>query len=104
VTVGTSDIDHAWLDDIAFFRLLHWKRRMAAQDFSHQTAVARIEMLHDQHRGRKIGWKGGEYFVKRVQPAGRGSKGHDVESSVHAPGWLARGSGLACRHCRASPK
>ena len=80
VAVGRGNVDGGRAQVIAFFGLLDLQRRAPAEDFSHQAAVTRVEMLDDDNGGRKIGRQAADHLAQGRQSAGRSRQGHDVKS------------------------
>jgi len=57
---------------VGFLGLLHRERAATAEDIGHEASVTRIEMLHDDDRGRKVRRQRRQDLAQRLEAARRG--------------------------------
>jgi hypothetical protein len=71
VQIRRGDVDDARFQPVAFSRHAHFQRRPPAQDLDHQAAMARVQVLDNDHCCREVRRQRSQHFAHRAQPTRR---------------------------------
>jgi hypothetical protein len=67
---------------ISVLRLLDLQGGTPAEYVSHEAAVSRIQMLHDNDGGGKVAGKSGQHLAQGPKTTNRGGKPYDIKSAT----------------------